>query len=159
MFGVIGLAGFGLYLCEFGGDPRTSDDPYLAGRTARGSGRGGGRVSTLLETIVRRPIIVDFLYFGLLGLWTFFLLVSLIFGDEGRQHRRCFWRSKTRLPEPSPGVLPIPVSADSRDLATAGGVVMLAAYVVVASNGARVINLGRIRLMRFHCVTSLCEIE
>jgi hypothetical protein len=89
-FGLAGAAGFALYLLLDGDNPLRSDDPYLVGFLLGAVGAASAAIYTLFETFVRRPIIVDFVHFGLLGLWALMLLVSELFVIEGQGYPTYF---------------------------------------------------------------------
>jgi hypothetical protein len=132
VFGVVGLAGFLMYFAVDGDDPARSDDPYLVGMMLGFVAAAAAAFYTMLEVFVRRRVVVDLLYFGLLGLWAVFVAASTWFSLEG-QEMGLYVAGASLIA----GTLGWPfcrfrIPRTLAILATAGGVVMVAAYVVVA---------------------------
>jgi hypothetical protein len=70
VFGWSGAAGVAAFAIAFRDNPLKSEDPYLVGMLCGGLAAVAAAFYTMFETFVRRPIIVDFLYFELPAVWS-----------------------------------------------------------------------------------------
>jgi hypothetical protein len=85
VFGVVGTAGFALFAIFARDNPLRSQDPYIFGMLCGTPAATAAAFYTMFETFVRRPIVIDFLYFGLLTMWSLMLWLYGFVAPEGQR--------------------------------------------------------------------------